>query len=99
MRHFMMIFVLYFILTTLAVADEAIGRLFFTPEQRQHLERLRVDNQLRTITTETNSETRTSVSAMPDMKTQGYVKRNDGKKSTRWVNGKPVQTDVSHVFE
>ncbi len=76
-------------------ADEALGRLFSTPIQRSNLDILREakKNQptpTETVVQETIIERKPVV--LPDaINVQGYVKRNDGKKGTVWVNGKAMQ--------
>ena len=92
MRSLLMLTIVQLILMQQVTADEAIGRLFFTPEQRQSLERLRNNSQHDSVFTEAEaSEVKPSLSILPEIKIQGYVKRSDGRQSTRWVNGKPLQ--------
>lgn len=94
MRYLMVMLIFQFTVIPQGMADETIGRLFFTPEQRQHLERLRVDTQQHSVAPELDAKAIQSSSLiLPELKIQGYVKRNDDKQSTRWVNGKPLQDD------
>lgn len=79
-----------------AVADEAVGRLFSTAEQRSQLDVLRESKrnqpavEAETIVRPTVIKRKPIV--LPDsINMQGYVKRTDGKKGTVWVNGKAVQ--------
>lgn len=100
MRYLIIVFILQFVLIPKVMADETIGRLFFTPEQRQHLQRIRVDKQRQAMLTVADAkEEKSALAAPPEMRAQGYVKRNDGKKSTWWVNGKPLQDEGSHAVE
>ncbi len=84
------------LLIQVSVADESVGRLFSTPEQRSQLDALRESKRnqpvakAETIVQPTVIKRRPIV--LPDtVKVQGYVKRTDGKKGTVWVNGKAVQ--------
>ncbi len=79
-----------------AIADESVGRLFSTPEQRSQLDALRESKrnqptaEVETIVRPTVIE-RKPVVLPGAISMQGYVKRTDGKKGTVWVNGKAVQ--------
>ncbi|MCP5249348.1 MAG: hypothetical protein H6942_12580 [Candidatus Accumulibacter sp.] len=61
-----------------AAADETLGRLFFTPERRQQLDRQR----------ELNILDRQQLPADPTLIIDGVVVRSSGKR-TAWVNGSP----------
>jgi len=62
-----------------AVADEqALGRLFFTPERRQQLDRQR----------EMNVLDQQQIPADPTLTIDGVVTRSSGRR-TAWVNGQP----------
>lgn len=69
------------LLITAPASHADLGRLFYTPEQRQQLEQARMHN-------------RTQASAAPaeviatPLTYDGVVIRSDGR-STRWTNGKP----------
>lgn len=92
--RWLVIIILQLVFMQQAKTSETIGRLFFTPEQRQNLERLRKDRQHDSLITEANANAlKLSPSPLLKMKIQGYVERNDDKKSTRWLNGKPLQDD------
>jgi hypothetical protein len=68
-------------------AQEAIGRLFFTPSQRASLDVARSQRARATLATE-----RTEEQAAPAAQTityGGMVRRSDGK-STVWINNRPV---------
>lgn len=89
---------LQLICTPCDAADEKFGRLFFTLEQRQHLDRLRAVGQQRAkpgvsqATLPRRSESDNAVM-------QGYVKRSDVNHSTIWVNGEALQEGSRHAGE
>lgn len=62
----------------MATADETLGRLFFTPERRQQLDRQRDLNLL----------DKQQIPAEPTLTIDGIVTRSSGK-STAWINGIP----------
>ena len=78
----------------LALAAEPIGRLFTSPAERSNLDYLR---QTRKITAPVKVESPVEAAepapiVLPDaVNLQGYVKRNDGKHGTIWVNDKALQ--------
>jgi hypothetical protein len=61
-----------------ATAEEALGRLFYTPERRQQLDRQR----------EMNTLEKQQVTADPTLTVDGIVTRSSGKR-TAWINGSP----------
>jgi hypothetical protein len=63
-----------------AVAVDNLGRLFFTPQQRQDLDRRRQAN-----------IQESSVTANSFVTVNGQVSRSNGK-STVWINGVPQET-------
>ena len=63
-------------------AEESLGRLFFTPERRQQLDRQR----------EMNVLDKQQVPADPTLTIDGIVTRSSGKR-TAWVNGSPQNED------
>lgn len=67
-----------------AAADETLGRLFYTPEQRQQLDRQR----------EMNILERQQISADPTLTVDGIVTRSSGRR-TAWINGNPQHEDQS----
>jgi hypothetical protein len=82
-----------------AHTEPALGRLLTTPAERANLDHLRSisktpDTPPEISTMPDNLSERPAV-APPVVYMQGYVKRNDGKKSTVWVNGEPVQENTS----
>jgi hypothetical protein len=100
MRYLIVMIFFCLILPSFAIAETIIGRLFFTPEQRQHLERLRVDHQQQSESTVSEAEdVGPLLSTLPHQKIQGYVKRNDAQKITIWLNGKASQIDSNHALE
>ena len=76
-----------------AMAD--MGRVFFTPAERARLDELRANAKSVDLTEQANPQAVIEVAPPSDISVQGYVKRGDGKKSTVWVNGQPVQENSS----
>ena len=64
------------------VAAQELGRLFFTPEQRQALDARRKARV-------PDKPAAAAVAASPTLRLDGYVKRSDGR-STVWVNGESL---------
>lgn len=93
MRCWLAMTILQFVLMTEATADESVGRLFFSPEQRQHLERLRHGQHSSAITDVDDIQVKPSVSRLPERTIQGYVERGDGKQIRRWMNETSSQDD------
>lgn len=73
---------LYLAVPAAAAADE-LGRLFFTPQQRQDLDRRRVTNRA--------EEEAPQIKEGP-LTLDGHVKRSSGKTAT-WINGAPQYDD------
>lgn len=69
-------FLLTIAITPTASAEEALGRLFFTPERRQALDRQR----------QLNIQDSKPVNEDPTLTINGMVTRSSGKR-TSWVNG------------
>lgn len=69
------------LLATGASHAQALGRLFFTPEQRQALDARRKAR--------VPDKPAAAVVASPTLRLDGYVKRSGGR-STVWVNGEPT---------
>jgi hypothetical protein len=88
-----------FLLCLLCGANPAaaeMGRLFFTPAERANLDVLRANaKSVEIIDATTGIETPIEIAPPSDVSVQGYVTRGDGKKSTVWVNGQPVQENSS----
>lgn len=76
-----------------AMAD--MGRVFFTPAERARLDELRANAKSVDISEQADPQAMIELAPPSDVSVQGYVKRSDGKKSTVWVNGKPVQENAS----
>jgi hypothetical protein len=66
-------------------ADAGLGRLFFTPAQRQALEEARRKN----VRAEVQAAEKPARPPVRNVTVSGVVRRSDGE-STVWVNGKPV---------
>ncbi|MBI2308726.1 MAG: hypothetical protein HYU78_15665 [Rhodocyclales bacterium] len=60
------------------LADEGLGRLFFSPEKREQLDRQRAHNTLESRTTGED----------PQVLINGQVRRSSGRHTT-WINGQP----------
>lgn len=81
-----------------AAPNGDFGRLFSNQNERNKLDTLRQNQQLKVIAPQANPEAEEGAEAdplvLPDPITlQGYVKRNDGAKSTLWINNQAVQED------
>ena len=83
--------------TTTAIAADPIGRLFTSPAERSNLDYLRQTKKklIAPVTidaAETVEAPEASPIVLPDaVNLQGYVKRNDGKQGTVWVNNQALQ--------
>jgi hypothetical protein len=78
----------------LAVAAEPIGRLFTSPVERSNLDYLRQTRKLNAPVKidEPNDALEAAPIVLPRaVNLQGYVKRNDGKHGTVWVNNQAMQ--------
>ncbi|MFW5431177.1 MAG: hypothetical protein ACKE5M_06610 [Methylophilaceae bacterium] len=76
-------------------AAEPVGRLFSTPAEREALDNLREARknqpvEIEPLIQETYIE-RKPIELPEAINVQGYVKRNDGKQGTVWVNGEALQ--------
>ena len=85
----------HFILSQSATAAEPMGRLFTSPAERSNLDYLRQTKKNEPLKVESpalEAETAPAPIVLPDaVNLQGYVKRNDGKQSTVWVNNQALQ--------
>ena len=90
-------FILLLLLVTYApisLAAEPLGRLFTTPAERSNLDYLRQTK--KNLPAAVNVPTEDTMAeaapvALPDaINMQGYVKRNDGKQGTVWVNNQAM---------
>ena len=78
--------------------EDNFGRLFSRPNERSNLDYLRQNQKLKIITPQETLQADATAKGMssdlPDpIMLQGYVKRNDGKKNTVWINKKAVLED------
>ena len=105
MRYFIFGLVLIFTLfsqlalSQLAIAAEPIGRLFTSPAERSNLDYLRQTRKLNTpvkIDEPTEMFEAKPIELPDSVNLQGYVKRNDGKESTVWVNNQALQENSSN---
>jgi hypothetical protein len=90
MKVFALIFILF---SQSIIAAEPIGRLFTTPAERSNLDYLRQTRKLNTpIKVESPTVAEPAPIVLPNaVNLQGYVKRNDGKQGTVWVNNQAIQ--------
>ena len=92
---FMLIVFSHFISSQSATAAEPMGRLFTSPAERSNLDYLRQTKKNEPLKVESpvlDAETAPTPVVLPDaVNLQGYVKRNDGKQSTVWVNNQALQ--------
>ena len=78
-----------------ALAAQPLGRLFTTPAERSNLDYLRQTK--KPLPAAVNAPTEgamaeTAPVVLPDaINMQGYVKRNDGKQGTVWINNNAMQ--------
>jgi hypothetical protein len=78
-----------------ALAAESIGRLFTSPAERSNLDHLRQSKKKLIAPTVVDAPVDTLEATpvvLPNaVNLQGYVKRNDGKQGTVWVNDQAMQ--------
>ena len=97
MKYFILLFIFFsqLVLGQLALAVEPIGRLFTSPAERSNLDYLRQTKKNEPLKVESptlEAETAPTPIVLPDaVNLQGYVKRNDGKQGTVWVNNQALQ--------
>ena len=100
MKFFILLFIFFsqLVLGQLALAAEPIGRLFTSPAERSNLDYLRQTKKklIVPVTMDAPAETVEAPAAAPVLlpeavNLQGYVKRNDGKQGTVWVNDQALQ--------
>jgi hypothetical protein len=92
MRILILILLIY---SQFALAAEPMGRLFTSPAERSNLDYLRQTKKKLVVPVVTEAPV-DAVEATPivlpeAVNLQGYVKRNDGKDGTVWVNNKALQ--------
>ncbi|HXE37761.1 MAG TPA: hypothetical protein VN639_04740 [Azonexus sp.] len=84
-RHLFLLSLLMIGLSTARAEQEALGRLFFTPQQRAELDRQRLHNPA------------LNTGAMDQQGSQtinGEVRRSSGR-NTRWINGEAQWTETT----
>ncbi len=100
MKFIILLFIFFsqLVFGQLALAAEPIGRLFTSPAERSNLDYLRQTKKklIAPVTIDAAAETVEAPEAapivLPDaVNLQGYVKRNDGKQGTVWVNNQALQ--------
>ena len=97
MKFFILLFIFFsqLFFCQLALAVEPIGRLFTSPAERSNLDYLRQTKKNEPLKVESpvpEADTAPTPIVLPDaVNLQGYVKRNDGKQGTVWVNNQALQ--------
>lgn len=97
MKFFILLFIFFYpaIFCQLALAAEPIGRLFTSPAERSNLDYLRQTKKKLITPTIVDAQIDAPEAALillPEVvNLQGYVKRNDGKQGTVWVNDQALQ--------
>ena len=100
MKFFILLFIFFsqLVFGQLALAAEPIGRLFTSPAERSNLDYLRQTKKklIVPVTMDAPAEIVEAPAAAPVLlpeavNLQGYVKRNDGKQGTVWVNDQALQ--------
>ena len=97
MKFFILLFIFFsqLVFGELALAAEPIGRLFTSPAERSNLDYLRQTKKKLITPTIVDAQIDAPEAApilLPDaVNLQGYVKRNDGKQGTVWVNDQALQ--------
>jgi hypothetical protein len=91
----MLMFYSQLFFTQLAIAAEPMGRLFTSPNERSNLDYLRQTKKNEPLKVEAPTPEAEAappaIVVLPDaVNLQGYVKRNDGKQSTVWVNNQAM---------
>jgi len=79
-----------------AAPNDNFGRLFSKPAEREKLDKLRQNQQLKVVGTKEEEPAATDADPLPvensaPITMQGYVKRSDGVKGTLWINNQAVQ--------
>jgi hypothetical protein len=97
MNRFLLTFIFFsqLFFGQLAIAAEPMGRLFTSPVERSNLDYLRQTKKKLVVPVVAESPTDALEAApivLPEaVNLQGYVKRNDGKDGTVWVNNQALQ--------
>lgn len=82
----------------MALGADDFSRLFTTPAERASLDNIRRTSRVELLVPEKIEDEQPQEAAPvlpPPVSVQGYVKRNDGKQGTVWVNNTPVQENAS----
>lgn len=85
---------IFMLFSGLTFAAEPIGRLFTSPTERSNLDFLRKTKKKLVAPAKTDAPARAEFEQviLPDaVNLQGYVKRNDGKSGTVWINNQALQ--------
>ncbi len=97
MKIFILLFIFFsqLVFAPLALAAEPIGRLFTSPAERSNLDYLRQTKKKLITPTIVDAQIdapKAALILLPEVvNLQGYVKRNDGKQGTVWVNDQALQ--------
>ena len=97
MKFFILLFIFFsqLVFAQLVIAAEPIGRLFTSPAERSNLDYLRQTKKKLIAPVAVDVPTDAPEAApilLPEaVNLQGYVKRNDGKQGTVWVNNQALQ--------
>lgn len=97
MKFFILLFIFFsqIVFSQLALAAEPIGRLFTSSAERSNLDYLRQTKKKLITPTMVDAQIDAPEAALlllPEVvNLQGYVKRNDGKQGTVWVNDQALQ--------
>ncbi|MGZ8270750.1 MAG: hypothetical protein ACXW1T_06055 [Methylophilus sp.] len=95
----LILIVLLLITSQITFADESLGRLFSTPNERAALDQVRkVKREIvpQVVETSDSDAEQAPYVAPNSVAVQGYVKRSDGKSSTVWVNDHALQEDSAN---
>ncbi len=82
-----------------AQAAQPIGRLFSSPAERSTLNYLRQTKKVMMVAPveATDQQAESAPVELPDaINMQGYVKRNDGKQGTVWINNQAMQENTGN---
>ena len=91
----------FILFSQFASAAQPIGRLFTSPAERSNLDYLRQTKKkliAPVVAAPTDAMEATPVELPEAVNLQGYVKRNDGKQGTVWINNQALQEN-SHNKE
>jgi hypothetical protein len=89
----------FILFSQFAIAAEPMGRLFTSPAERSNLDYLRQTKKklVAPVVAAPSDTMEAPPIELPEaVNLQGYVKRNDGKQGTVWVNDKALQENSSN---